>query len=81
VLVYGSTFRTTRAAGSASPVPTLAIGFLLAGGAAIVSDTTDIELSEGLVADGANTLADGLLVCDSEFVKQVLLLQREGRGG
>ena len=77
-MVYGSTFRAT---GAACPVPLLAVGFLLAGGAAIVRDTTDLELSEGLVADGANTLADGLLVCGSEFVKQVLLLGREGRGG
>ena len=70
-----STVRKSGTELSACPLPTLSVGFLLAGEAAIVGDASDLELGEGLVADGANTLADGLLVCGGEFVKELLLLQ------
>jgi hypothetical protein len=78
--VNGSTGVSSGAELTACPVPSLSVRFLLAGGAAIVGAASDLELSEGLVADGANTLADGLLVCGGEFVKELLPLRRKRRG-
>lgn len=76
--VNGSTGVWSGAELTASPVPALSVGFLLAGGAAIVGAASDLELSEGLVADGANTLAEGLVVCGGEFVKELLVLGSAG---
>lgn len=52
---------------SASLVTALAVGFLFASGAAILSAATGLELGEDRFADRAGALHGGLVLCVIEF--------------
>jgi hypothetical protein len=59
---------------TASLITALAVGFLFAGGAAILGDATGFELDESHLADGADALLSGLRLCIIEFGQQKIVL-------
>ena len=59
---------------SERPVTPLAVGFLFAGGAAILGIATSLELGEGCLADRAGALQGGLLLCVIEFGQQKVVV-------
>ena len=59
---------------SERPVTPLAVGFLFAGGAAILGIATSLELGEGCLADRAGALQGGLMLCVIEFGQQKVVI-------
>ena len=60
-------FRVRGRVVSASLVTALAVGFLFASGAAILSGASELELGEGLFADRTDAQNGGLMECVIEF--------------